>query len=437
MKKIIVMVLLTAVSISAQTLKLTLRESLEIGMRNSKDLKISQSKLIGASAQITAANSQLLPQIGLSANYIRLSNIPSFSVVLPFSPNPIQISQIILNNYSFKLSFQQPLFTGSRLWSLKNAAESNYDAANEDYQKDLNEAAFKIQNAFWNYYKAQQYDKLLAENLNQIKQHLNDTKNFMQSGLATKNDLLKLEVQHSSAELQKIEADNQLDIAKMVFNQAINLPLDSQTEIETGSLSTDFLDYKVEGLLEEANINRNELKSLAYRVSTSTENLRAAQAAWFPSIFLVGDYYYNKPAQRILPTLNEFRSTWDLGVTLSWSVLNWGYTSSQTTIAEQNKIQAETSLSQLKDAVEIEVQQNYLTYKRSFDKVNVAILNVEQAEENYRIVREKYNSQLASSTDLIDAEVALLQAKTNYNNALVDFEISKVRMEKSAGRKIY
>lgn len=437
MRKIFVIVLITAASISAQTQKLTLKESLEIGMKNNKDLKISQSKLIGASAHVTAANSQLLPQIGLSASYMRLSNIPPFEVNLPISPKPIQISPVILDNYSVKLSLQQPLFTGFKLWSLKSAAESNYDAASEDYQKDLNETAFKIQNAFWNYYKAQEYDKLLVENLSQIKQHLDDTKNFAQNGLATKNDLLKLEVQYSSVELQKIEADNQLDIARMVFNQTINLPLNSQTEIDAGNFSTETFNDKPDDLLREARNERSELKSLTYRVSASEESLRAARSAWFPSIFLVGDYYYSKPNQRYLPAVNEFKDTWDLGVTLSWSVWNWGYTSSQTTIAEQNKIQAETSLSQLKDAVEIEVQQNYLTYKRSFDKVNVAKLGVEQAEENYRIVQEKYNSQLASSTDLIDAEAALLQAKTNYNNSLVDYEISQARLDKSVGRKIY
>ena len=119
------------------------------------------------------------------------------------------------------------MFTGFRLTSLRSAAKSNYEAVNSDYQNDMNETAFKIQEAFWNYYKAQLNDSVLGENLNQIKQHLDDTKNFLANGQATKNDYLKLEVQYSSTNLQKIEADNSLDIARMSFNQAINLPLDA------------------------------------------------------------------------------------------------------------------------------------------------------------------------------------------------------------------
>ena len=437
MKKLIILILISAAGLFAQSTKLTLSESLEIGMKNSKELKISHSKLVSSSAQVTSANSQLLPQLGFSAGYMRLSDIPPFEVSLPILPKPIQISPVILDNYSLKLSLQQPLFTGFRLTSLKNMAQLNYKASELDFNSDKNDEALKIQSAFWNYYKAQQNDKVLEENLQQIKQHLDDTKNFAANGLATQNDVLKIEVQYSSTQLQKIEADNMLDIARMTFNQAIGLPLDSQTEIEAGDLSTTKINYNLKDLFNEARRSRNELKSLQYRVEASAKNVTASQSTWFPSLYLISDYYYSKPNQRYLPAVDEFKNTWDVGVQLSWSLWNWGYTSSQTTIAEQNKIQAETSLSQLKDAVEIEVYQNYLTFKRSYDKVNVSKLGVEQAEENYRMIKDKYNSQVASSTDLIDAETALLAAKTNYVNSLVDYEIAKVRLDKSVGKKIY
>jgi outer membrane protein len=437
MKKFIMAVILVPVMLFSQARELTLKESLEIGLKNSKDLKISYSKVISADAQITSASSQLLPQLGFSASYMRLSNVPPFEVSLPIFSQPIVVSQTILDNYNLKATLQQPLFTGFRLTSLRSVARSNYEAVNLDYQKDMNETAFKIQNAFWNYYKAQLNDSVLIENLNQIKQHLDDTKNFLANGQATRNDYLKLEVQYSSTQLQKIEADNSLDIARMSFNQAINLPLEDQTQIKVDEPEIKVIDYKIEDLQNKAKTERNELKALEYRVEASSENLRASNSAWFPSIYLVGDYYYNKPNSRIQPAVDEFKDTWDLGVTLSWTIWNWGYTSSQASIAEQNKVQTETSLSQLKDAVEIEVYQNYLTFKRAFDKVNVSRLGVEQSNENYRITKEKYNTQTASSTDLIDSETSLLQAETNYNNALVDYEIAKIRLEKSTGKKIY
>jgi outer membrane protein len=445
MRKLIFFALLLNTGLFGQVKKLTLSESLEIGLRNSKDLKISQSKLTSAEAQVTSATSQLLPQLGFNAGYTRLSSIPPFEVSLPipgFTKSFI-ISPIILDNYSLKFSLQQPLFTGFRLRLLRSSAKYNYNAAESEYRSAVNNAALKIQTAFWNYYKAELNDSVLTENLHQIKQHLDDTKNFLANGLATKNDLLKLEVQYSNTNFQKIEADNNLDLARAAFNLAIELPLETQTEIEiekitvTGSIGFDSLNLDLNKLFEEAKINRNELKALKYRVQATDENKSAAASGWFPSVYLFGDYYYSKPNARYLPAVNEFKNTWDAGITLQWNVWNWWYTSSQTTIAEQNKIQAETSLSLLNDAVEIEVYQYYLTYKRAFEKVNVADLGVKQAEENYRIIREKYDTQVASSTDLIDAETALLLAKSNYVNSLVDYKIAKVNLDKAVGRRIY
>ncbi len=448
MKKFLIVLFMICPAVFGQTdsqnkqvRKLTLSQSIEIGFKNSKDLKISRAKLLSSKAEVTAATSQLLPQLNFNAGYMRLSNVPAFSIYLPpFIPKPITVMPVILDNWTMKLSLQQPLFTGFRLFSLRNAAKSNYKASEYEYNSSMNDESLKIQTSFWNYYKAELNDSVLGENLRQIKQHLDDTKNFVANGVATRNDLLKLEVQYSNTKLQKIEADNNLDIARATFNQTIGLPLEAQTEIivdasETGNVEKS--EYGLNKLENEAKVKRNELKAIEEKVNASDKGITAAKSGWLPSIYLVGDYYYSKPNQRYFPAVDKFKNTWDVGVQLNWSLWNWGYTSSQATIAEQNKAQVETSLSQLKDAVEIEVYQNYLTLNRAYDRVNVAKLGVKQAEENYRIIKDKYNTQVASSTDLIDAETDLLQTKTNYNNALVDYELAKVRLEKSVGNKIY
>ncbi len=437
MKKTVILFFILLASIFPQNKKLTLRESLDIGLKNSKDLKISQAQLTGAEAQTTAAASQLLPQLSFAAGYTRLSDIPPFQVTVPFSPTPIKISDVILNSYQLKLSLQQNLFDGFRSWALKSAANYNYRAEKMEYSKDVNEAAMKIQNAYWNYYKAELNQKVVEENLAQIKQHLEDTKNFLKNELATQNDVLKLQVQYSNAKLQKIEMENNVDIARIAFNQAIGVSLESNTILDVKEIFAQPVEYDFKVLLNEAKQNRKELRVLELRTEASEEQITAAKSGWFPQIFLFGNYYYSKPNQRIIPAENKFNDTWDVGISLNWSLWNWGYTSAQASIAEQNKIEVETNLSKLNDAVEIEVYQNYLTMKRAYEKVQVTKVTVEQAEENYRTTKEKYNAQISSSTDLIDADVLVTSAKTNYNNSLVDYELAKVKLDKSIGRKIY
>lgn len=437
MKKVFLINLILFAGIFAQVQKYTLKESIDIGMKNSKDLKISESKVILSDARISETTSQLLPQLKFSAGYTRLSDIPPFEIKVPFYPTPIKLSDIILNSYTMKLTMQQPLFTGFRLTSLRSAAKLNNAASEVELIKDRNEVAFKIQAAFWNFYKAQQQLDFINENLVQIEKHLQDTRNFLDNGLVTQNDLLKLEVQYSNIKLLQIDAQNSLDISRISFNQALGITLDSNSGIDTEEMKANMESYNLSDLYKEAKENRNELKAMQYRLEASENGITAANSGWFPSVFLTSNYYYNRPNQRIQPALDKFKDTWDVGISLNWDLWNWGYTSSQASQAEQTKIQTETSLAQLKEAVEIEVYQNYLTYQRANEKIDVSKTSLEQAKENYRITREKYNSQLATSTDLIDAETLVLQAEINYNTVLVDFQLAKVRLDKSAGRRIY
>lgn len=437
MKRIFIILLFAATIISAQNKTLSLEESIRIGIQNSKELIISKSKTRFAAAKISETTSQMLPQLKFSASYARLSDVPPFEVVVPFAPMPIKIQDVILDNYNLKLSLQQPLFTGFRLGSLKSAAEYNYNASELEFDAATNDYAVQINEAFWNFYNSEKVVELIKEQLVSAEKHLADTKNFLDNGLATMNDVLKLEVQNSNIELKLIEAENNRDLARINFNRIIGFDLNAETQISVDSINPAPENFEVQNLIVEAKNNRKEIKSLESKVLASDESISAANAGWFPSIYLFGNLYYNKPNQRIMPAKDEFKDTWDVGVSLNWDLWNWGYTSAQSTQATELKLQAETSLAQLKDVIETEVIKEFLNYNKALKKVEVANKSVEQASENYRLTVDKYDQQLASSSDLIDAQAYLLEAETNLTSALVSFQISKAKLNNAVGRKIY
>lgn len=437
MKKVIIFISLVIVANLYPQHKLSLQESIQVGLKNSKNLKISQSKLLSSEAKITETTSQLLPRLSFNAGYTRLSDVPPFEVKLPISPAPVKIEDIVLNNYSFKVSLQQPLFTGFRLLSLKSASEKNREAVAADFNKDANDEAFNIINAYWNYFKAQKLKEYLDENLKQSEAHLTDTKNFLSNDLVTKNDLLKIEVQHSSLKLKQIEAENSLNISRALFNKTLGLPISDQTEIDVHEPASNTTQYNYDSLLNSALQNRPELSAMDYRLQAGNENVNAVASGWYPSIYFFSDYYYNRPNQRILPTLDKFKDSWDAGISLSWDIWNWGYNSSQVEQARQNLNQLNTNNQLLKENIEVEVYNNYMALNAAQNKIEVARTGLSQADENYRGIQEKYNVQYATSTDLIDAETSRLQSQNDLINSLVDYETALARLLKSAGKKIY
>ena len=128
----------------AQTKTYSLEESIKLGIENSKSLKISNAKLAIASAKVTEVKSQRFPKLSFNASYMRLSDVPPFEITTSFFPTPILIQEPILNSYTFKLSLQQPLFTGFKLSSLHSAADYNMESTKLEYSIDINEEVFKV-----------------------------------------------------------------------------------------------------------------------------------------------------------------------------------------------------------------------------------------------------------------------------------------------------
>lgn len=434
---IFIIFLISSFNLFAQTDSYSLQEIIQLGIQNSKTLKISDAKLLSASAKVNEINSQRFPQLKFNASYMRLSDVPPFEISMSFLPNPIRIQDAILNSYNFKLSLQQPIFTGFKLSSLNSAANYNLESSELDYSKEINEETFKIISAFWNVYKIDNANKILEENLKSLESHINDSRNFLENDLITKNDLLKLEVQKSTVELKKIEAENSLEIAKALLNKTIGNDLSDKIEINTDEIIFSEINLDFNNLLSEAKSNRLEIQSLSKKLSAGKEQLTASKSGWYPSIFLISDFYYSRPNQRIFPQKDQFDDTWDVGISLSWDIWNWGYNSSQSQQAESNLIQLETTKAQIEDAIEIEVYNTFLQFQSVIKKVELNKLTLEQTEENYRITNDKYLVQLVGSTDLIDAETSLYSAKTELLNSLIDYELAKIKLDKVVGKKIY
>ena len=122
-------------------------------------------------------------------------------------------------------------------------------------------------------------------------------------------------------------------------------------------------------------------------------------------------------------------------MTVNFDVWNWGATKYQTKQAQAQVAQVKDALGLLKDGISLEVTQNYLNLRKDKEKIEVAKQSIAEAEESYRITSEKFKRGVALTTDLLDAEVAVLRAKTDHTDALVEYELAEARLLKAIGEK--
>ncbi|MFH1195556.1 MAG: TolC family protein [bacterium] len=415
-----------------EKLSLTEEQAIEIGLKNSNMLHASLMKVLNAQAKLKEANSIRLPSLKLSAGYRRLSAVDPFSITTPLGT--FNISPSILDNYSTQLTLLQPLFTGFRLSSNTELNEQLANASNEDYNKDKNELVYNIKNAYWSFFKAEQFKKVMDEIVAQINAHAIDAKNLMNVGMLTENDILKFDVQLSNVMYQQIEAENSVKMASTALCSLLKLPLETKIEIASGVNLVDVKYEELDILLDYAFNHRPEIKSASLRIKASEAGVTLAQSSWYPQVSLYADFYYSKPNQRIMPTRNQFDETWDAGVNLSMNLWDWMTTAHQTEQAEAQLAQAADGLELTKDGVTLEVTQNFLTFNLAKKKTEIAALAIKQATENMRVTTDKFKSGLATSAEMIDSETALLSAKTNYTTSIVDYELAKAKLDKSIGK---
>lgn len=428
--------LLASVVKAQQAFDLSLDQALQIGFDKSKGLHASMMQVQYADAKSGEAGTLLLPSLKLGAAYTRLSSVPAFEVNIPLpppAPSHFVLSPSILNNYNLRLTLQQPLFTGGKVQSAVDAADYTAQATQKEYEKDKSDLVFNIKSAYWNLSKALELQNVVNENVEQIRAHVKDAKSWQSQGLITDNDVLKVEVQLSEARLHQIDARNAVQLARIALNNVIGIPLDTPVNL------TSTLDQKPEefaplpDLVKQALDRRADIEAMKYKVKAGESGVSLATASWFPQVYLTGNYYFNRPNQRYQPMVDQFNNSWDLGVGVSFDVWNWGATIHQTDEARARLAQAQDGLAQLKDAITLDVTSNYLNLQRVRERIDVAREGVKQAEENYRITDNKFKQGLSVNTDLLDAEVALLKAKTDYTQALTDFELAEASLRRSIG----
>ncbi len=422
--------MLVPVAGNAQPRSLTVDESIAIALENSKTLHSSLMKSQYADARSSEASASLYPSLKFQAGYQKLSDIPAFTIPIP--PTPVTFP-VILDSYTARATLQQPLFTGWKIQSAADNAEYNANASHGDFEKDREELIYNVRSAYWNVFRAQEVKRLADENVDQIVSHLNDINNLFKQGAATRNEVLKVNVQLSSAKLLQSDARNNVLISTITFNSMIGIPLSTVIAIATPLTPTTKEFPEVQHMIEKALTQRPDMKGMEWRVKAAEAGVTAAQGGWLPQIFLTGNYYYARPNPRIFPAKDEFKDTWDLGVSLQFDIWNNLITLHQTTAARTQYEQVKDALGTLRDGVTLEVTQSYLNFQEAKERIQLAQLGVEQADENLRVTREKFKAGVTTNSELLDAETASLQAKIQHTQALVEFELAQAKLEKAAG----
>jgi outer membrane protein TolC len=412
---------------------LSLDEAIDLSIKNSKQLKINRAKIEQASAQAKQAIERRLPDAKVSGAYMYLAN-PTINLKTKTSSNGGgsgssggEMPKVNQAAYGM-LNASLPLYAGGRIRYGIESSKYLAQAAELDAENNKEQVIQNTIEAYVNLYKAGAAVNLYNENLAQAQQRVKDFANLEKNGLLARNDLLKAQLQSSNVELALLDARNNLELANVNMNLMLGLPegtvLSPDSTVMDQNLSVQTLDEYVQSALK----NRKDAEALGLRKQAADVGVKAVKGEMYPSIALTGGYIAAD-----IPKLVTITNAVNIGVGVQYDIGSLWKNKSKVQEAQGRVNELAATQELMNDNIRLQVNKAYLNWLSSQKKIDVYAKAIEQADENYRIVKNKYANSLATLTDLLEADVAQLQAHLNYSFAKADAVVVYNQLLEAAG----
>jgi outer membrane protein len=423
---------LFVMNIQAQDNKvITLDEAIDLSLKNNHQLKTDQAKIDEATAAVKEATEKRLPNASVSGSYLRL-NAANFNLKTKSdsagsgssgggSPKVNQVAYGLLN-------VSLPINQGGKIRYGIESSRYLAEAVKLDATEDRDEVVQNTIEAFANLFKAKSAVRLVKENLAQSQQRVKDFSNLEKNGLLARNDLLKAQLQSSNLELSLLDAENNAQLANLNMNLMLGLPNTTELAMDTTGIEKKNDTRTLEEFVQSAKDNRKDVSALVLRKKAAETGIKLAKADMYPSLQLTGGYIAAD-----VPNVFTVTNALNVGVGVSYNLASLWKTKSKIQQANAKVTQLVESQAMLDDNITMQVNKSYLTLISNRKKIEVYTTAVEQAEENYRIVKNKFDNSLATTTDLLEADVAQLQSRLNYTLARADAFVSYHKLLQATG----
>lgn len=406
----LVVALFGVFSAQAQKTSLSLDEAVKMAVTSSNRALLADTKVNTANYETQFVKMNQYPDLKISGQYLRLANadINLKSSGSSDGENSGESSSPKVNQLIFgQASLSMPIFSGGKLRNSIKASENLYKSEVASAAHSKEEIAMQVVQYYADLYKVQKSIELLRESLKSSKQRVTDFTNMEENGLIARNDLLKAQLTESKIQLSLDEAEKNERVINYYLVTLLKLPTSTQLEISPENVSTDLFSTTLNSQ-DQALESRKDLQALEYAKKASEDQIKLAKADYYPSLALTGGY-----VALDLENVVRVQNAMNVGVGISYNLSSIFKNGKNVKTAKSRAKEIEQQQALLTDQIKEEVVKADEDYKLALKQDKVYDQAVNQADENFRIVKDKYDNGLVDTNDLLDADLDDLNAKIN------------------------
>jgi len=423
----------TGVSAAESGSLLTLQESVDLALKQSVIIHSAREGVAGAEAQKREAFTGFLPKLSTSYNYTRLNEAPTF--LFPGIPPAIPQSVMTTgtqDNYTWALEAKQPIFAAGGILANYEASRFGLDAARMEERGVVLDTVQEVKIAYFNVIKSEKLLEVAQQSVKQLEAHRDMAQSFFDVGMIPRNDLLHAGVQLANGQQFLVKSENGLELARSKLNTVLRRGIDTPVNVEDIFAYKSFDKSRAE-CLKVALENRPEIKAYSLKVEQAKKMVNQAKSEFYPNVNLVGNYSRFGDTPGVSGSAYKDQESWYVMAVANWNFWEWGRTKNRVDVSKSRENQITDALTNVRDQITLEVKNSYLLLREAEKQIFVSQKAIEQAEENFRITQERYREQVATSTDVLDAQTLLTRAKSDYTSALGDYHISHAKLERAMG----
>lgn len=414
-------------SVFAATLELDLEETIQRALLTNPSVKIAEYNRKAAKADYSAAKGARGISISLSHDSGR-GGYADYAMRSVNGGTEI-LTKGIGNSHSNSITASLPIFTGGELQGQIGQAKANYRSMLSAEEQAYNEMKETATTGYFNMLNATNMKALRQESVDRLQAHLDNVIAQYNVGIVARADVLRSEVELANAQQNYITASNEYDVAEATLNNIIGTPLGT-TLLLKDRLQYEPYENDMAYCLAYSEQHRPELKQAEYAIDSAEAALVVARSGHMPKVYANASNNWGGNGSDWPGDDDE---NWSVGVTASMNVFDSGVTWSKIHAAQENLAKAKESQRQIKDNVELEVRTDYLSMREAEKRITTTQVAVASAEEDYHIAVVRYQAGVGTNIDVMDAQEALTQAKTNYYQALYNYNTSKAALNTSMG----
>lgn len=415
-------------SVFAATLELDLEETIQRALLTNPSVKIAEYNRKAAKADYSAAKGARGISISLSHESGR-GGYADNHILRDAAGRILSNDKQIGNTHSNSITASLPIFTGGELQGQIGQAKANYRSMLSAEEQAYNEMKETATTGYFNMLNATNMKALRQESVDRLQAHLDNVIAQYNVGIVARADVLRSEVELANAQQNYITASNEYDVAEATLNNIIGTPLGT-TLLLKDRLQYEPYENDMAYCLAYSEQHRPELKQAEYAIDSAEAALVVARSGHMPKVYANASNNWGGNGSDWPGDDDE---NWSVGVTASMNVFDSGVTWSKIHAAQENLAKAKESQRQIKDNVELEVRTDYLNLREAEKRITTTQVAVASAEEDYHIAVVRYQAGVGTNIDVMDAQEALTQAKTNYYQALYNYNTSKAALNTSMG----